>query len=81
MLLLWDTVDLGVMAMKGYSAFSKATEASRSDCLVSYTGHSLGESYSSAEMQSVYSTAPSERWKLSVNHDSNVFSFGLSLAS
>ena len=33
-------------------------EASSSDCLVSYPGHLLGESYPSAEMQSVYSTAP-----------------------
>ena len=31
------------------------TEALPSDCLVSYPGHSLNES---AEMQSVYSTAP-----------------------
>ena len=29
-----------------------------SDCLVSYPGRSLGVSYSSAEVQSVYSTAP-----------------------
>ena len=35
--------------------------ASLSDCLVSYTGHSLGKSYPSAEMQSVYSTAP-DNW-------------------
>ena len=28
-----------------------------SDCLMSYRGHSFGESYHSAEMQSVYSTA------------------------
>ena len=27
------------------------------DCLVSYLGHSLGESYTSAEMQLVFSTA------------------------
>ena len=32
--------------------------ASPSDFLVSYPGYSLGESYSSAEKQSVYSTAP-----------------------
>ena len=32
--------------------------ASLSDCLVSYPGHSLEESYSSAETQSVDSTAP-----------------------
>ena len=30
---------------------------SSSDCLVSYPGHSFGESYSSTEMPSVYSTA------------------------
>ena len=38
-------VDLGAMAMKGYSAFPKAPallEPSPSDCLVSYPGHSLG---------------------------------------
>ena len=36
---------------------SSITWASSSDCLMSYLGHSLGESYSSAEMQSVYPTA------------------------
>ena len=36
---------------------SKITGTSPSDCLVSLSGHSLGESYPSAEMQSVYSTA------------------------
>ena len=39
---------------------SSITEASSSDCLVSYPGLSLGESYPSAEMQSVYSTTPVE---------------------
>ena len=34
------------------------TGTSPSDCLVSYTGHSLGKSYPSAEKQLVYSTAP-----------------------
>ena len=34
---------------------SSITETSPSDCLVSYLGHSSGESYPSAEMQSVYS--------------------------
>ena len=35
------------------------TGTSPSDCLVSYPGHSLGVgSYPSAEVQSVYSTAP-----------------------
>ena len=36
------------------------TGASPSDCLVSYPGHLLGESYPSAEVQSVYFTAPAE---------------------
>ena len=49
-------LDLGAMAVKGYSAFSKAP-ASLSDCLVSCTGHLLGwgASYLLAEKQSVYS--------------------------
>ena len=34
------------------------TGTSPSDCLVSYPGHSLGGFYPSAEVQSVYSTAP-----------------------
>ena len=38
---------------------SKITEASPSDCLVSYLGHSFGESYLYAEMQSVYSVTQS----------------------
>ena len=33
------------------------TEASPSDCLVSYPGYSLGESYHSAKVQSVNSAA------------------------
>ena len=38
---------------------SSITEALPSDCLMSHPGHALGRgSYSSAEMQSVYSTAP-----------------------
>ena len=49
---LQATVDLGAMTMKGYSAFPKAqelqkphpAEASPSDCLESYPGHSLVES-------------------------------------
>ena len=36
------------------------TRASPSDCLVPYPGHSLGDSYSSVEMQSVFSTAPED---------------------
>ena len=38
----------------------RVTGASPSDCLVSYSGHSLGESYSSAEKQSAFSTAPAD---------------------
>ena len=36
------------------------TGTSPSDCLVSYPGYSLGESYPSAQVQSVYSIAPSD---------------------
>ena len=39
---------------------SSRTVASPSDCLVSYPVPSLAESDPSAEMQSVYSTAPAE---------------------
>ena len=39
------------------SQTSSITGTLRSDCLVSYPGHSLAESYPSAEVQSVYSTA------------------------
>ena len=41
--------------MKGFP-FS-ITEASLSDCFVSYPGHSLGVSYPPADIQSVYSVA------------------------
>ena len=37
-----------------------------SDCLVSYPGHSLEESYPSAEKKSVYSTAPAD-WAMPEN--------------
>ena len=39
---------------------SNITRASPSDCFVSYPRHLLAESYSSAEMQSMYSTAPAD---------------------
>ena len=39
---------------------SNITGTSPSDCLVSYSEHSLGEFYLSAEMQSVHSTAPTD---------------------
>ena len=37
---------------------SSITEASPSDCLVSYPGHSLAESYPYVEIQGVYTAAP-----------------------
>ena len=39
---------------------SRITEASPSDILMLYPGHSLGGSYPSAKMQLVYSTAPAD---------------------
>ena len=39
---------------------SSITGPSPSDSFVSYPGQSLGKSYSSAEMQSMYSAAPAE---------------------
>ena len=59
---LWARSDQGTMAIKGYSIFPRGpqTGASPSDCLMSYPGHSMGESYPSAEMQSVYFTAPAK---------------------
>ena len=39
---------------------SSITGASPSVCWVSYLGHSLGEFYPSAEMQSVYCAAPAK---------------------
>ena len=46
---------------------SSITGASPSACLVSYTRNSLGESYPSAEMQSVDSTALPDRATFYVN--------------
>ena len=67
-------VDLGAMVNKGRSAFPKAPvllEASPSDCLVSYPGHSLERFYPSAEMQSVYFTAPADWAKWPVEWTKN----------
>ena len=50
----------GIEGVHCISLSSSITEASPSDCLVSYLGHSLEESCSSAEMQSVYSAAPAD---------------------
>ena len=43
---------------------SSITGTSPSNCLVSYPGHSFGESYPSAEKQLVYSTAPADWAKI-----------------
>ena len=58
-----EKMDLGVMSMKGNSAFPKAPAL---DCSVSYPGHSLRDSYPSAEMQSVYfaATASGAIWNI-----------------
>ena len=57
-----DRVDLEAIAMKEYSVFPKAqlTGASPSGGSMSFPGHLLGESYSSAEMQLVYTAAPAD---------------------
>ena len=57
---LWVRVDMRAMKLKGYSAFSKALRQEPHH-QVSYPGHLLRwVSYPSAEMQSVYSTAPAD---------------------
>ena len=54
-------MDLGVRAVKGYSAFLKAIpKASLSDGLVSYPGHMLRGLTPLQEIQSAYSRAPAE---------------------
>ena len=50
---------------KGVTQSSSIIRPSSSDCLVSYPGHSLEESYLSAETQLVYSTDPGDRVILS----------------
>ena len=53
------------MAIKGHSAFPKAQALPepKHQIVVSYPEHSLGVSYASSEMQSVYSAAPADRAK------------------
>ena len=62
--LLRAKVVLEAMVMEENSGFPQSsiiTEALPLDCLMSYPGHSLvGSSYPSAEMESVYSTAPAD---------------------
>ena len=48
---------------KGLSHIPQSSSITRAfplDCLVSYTRHSLGKAYPSAEIQSVYSTATAD---------------------
>ena len=42
------------------------TETVQSDCFVSYAEHSLGKSYPSAEMKSVYFAGPADESKMNV---------------
>ena len=56
---------------------SSITGTSPSDCLMSYPGHSLGEFYPSAEMQSVYSTTPANRARKSKNELMNSYTLVL----
>ena len=51
----------GIKGIFRISQRSSITAASPSDCLELNTGHSLGESYLSADMQSGYSAAP-DNW-------------------
>ena len=51
------------MAIKKYSVFPQRSSFALNqplDSLVSYAGHSLGESYPSVEMQFVYSETPAD---------------------
>ena len=48
---------------------SSITDATPSDYLLSYLGHSLGESYPSVEMQSVYSAATADWAKIKSSRD------------
>ena len=56
----WDRVDLGVMAIKGYSTFAKASGLEpHNHIVISKTLIGVGcGSLPSAEMQSLYSTTP-----------------------
>ena len=57
------------MAMKGYSAFPKAPALLEPHyTIVSYPGYSLEVLYPSAEMQSVYYTAPTD-WAKNISEN------------
>ena len=64
-LLLYVRVNLGVIAMKGYSTFPKLQDWSLTiRCsLLSYSRHLLGGGRS-AEVQLAYSTAPADRARI-----------------
>ena len=55
-------VDLGAMAIEVLCIpqSSSIPGTSQSDCLASYLGHSLGEPYPTAEIQSACSTVPAD---------------------
>ena len=53
----WHDVSKGILCIPQSSGI---TAAYASDRLVLYPGHSLGKSYPSVEMQSVYSAAPTD---------------------
>ena len=56
---------------------------SPSDCFVSYPGHSLEQSYASAEKQSVYSTAPADsatyHWE-TILPSAGLFNFSMAIS-
>ena len=57
---------------------SSITETSPSDCFASYQGHLLKGSYSSAVMQSVYSTAPAD-WGKRIMRGFHIFVESISM--
>ena len=63
MLLIRASVDVGAMAMKGYSTFSKASalHEPHHQIFVSYPGHLLEGYYPSAKRLSVYSAVPADK--------------------
>ena len=70
MLTLWDTVDMGAMAMNGYSAFPNSPALLERHHQMSSGYHEytfVVGSYPSAEKQLVYSTALAEWAKILVN--------------
>ena len=60
---MWEPGSEGNEGLLRIPQSSSFTGTSQSDCLVSYLGHLLMGSYSSAEKQSVYSTALDDKAK------------------